>query len=90
MAGPLDQLPPRNVSDGASTRYRLKLKELEGRIKVGETDAPAHSSQEQLNTAGLTDVVEILMDEPAITREGAHFGTPRFTASCRHAWRQLT
>jgi len=50
------------------------LQELEGRIKVGETKRSVHSRvKEQVNTAGLTDVVEILMDKPAVTKEGRPF-----------------
>src|SRR5205823_3415530 len=54
--------------------YKLNLEELSGRIKVGETGRSVHSRvKEQVNTAGLTDVVEILMDKPAATKEGRPF-----------------
>jgi hypothetical protein len=74
VAGPLDQLPSPDVSVRRIYAYKLRLSELEGRIKVGETARSVRSRvKEQVNTAGLNDLVEILMDEPAVTQEGRPF-----------------
>lgn len=74
MAGPLDQLPSPDVSARRIYAYQLTLQELAGRIKVGETGRSVRSRvKEQVNTAGLSDVVEILMDEPAVTMNGRAF-----------------
>src|SRR4051812_25622572 len=74
MASPLDDLPSPDVSAKRIYAYKLKLAELEGRIKVGETERTVGSRvKEQVNTAGLADVVEILMDEPAVTATGRSF-----------------
>ena len=74
MTGPLDKLPAPDVSTRRIYAYQLGLNELEGRIKVGETGRSVPSRvKEQVNTAGLSDVVEILMDEPAVTRDGRAF-----------------
>lgn len=74
MTGPLDKLPAPDVSTRRIYAYQLRLNELEGRIKVGETGRSVGSRvKEQVNTAGLSDVVEILMDEPAVTRDGRAF-----------------
>ncbi len=72
--GTLDQLPPPNISARRVYAYKLKLAELDGRIKVGETERSVRTRvREQVNTAGLGDLVEILMDHPAVTREGRPF-----------------
>lgn len=74
MAGPLDELPSPDVSARRIYAYQLRLQELAGRIKVGETGRSVRSRvKEQVNTAGLSDVVEILMDEPAVTMNGRAF-----------------
>jgi hypothetical protein len=75
MADPLDLLPPANVSAKRIYAYRLKIAELDGRIKVGETGRSVKDRvYEQVKTAGLSDVVEILLDEAAVTRDGRAFG----------------
>lgn len=75
MSSPLDDLPSPDVSAKRIYAYKLKLAELEGRIKVGETSRTVGSRvKEQVSTAGLADVVEILMDEPAVTMTGRSFG----------------
>jgi hypothetical protein len=74
MVDPLDLLPSLDLAAKRIYAYRLKLKELDGRIKVGETGRSVKSRvKEQVSTAGLADVVEILMDEPAVTRDGKGF-----------------
>lgn len=75
MLDPLEQLPPPDVSAKRIYAYRLKLAELSGRIKVGETGrAVKDRVWEQVSTAGLSDVVEILLDEAAVTKDGRAFG----------------
>ena len=75
MSSPLDDLPSPDVSAKRIYAYRLNLIELEGRIKVGETGRTVGSRvREQVGTAGLADVVDILMDEPAVTVTGRSFG----------------
>ena len=75
MSSPLDDLPSPDVSAKRIYAYRLNLTELDGRIKVGETGRTVGSRvREQVSTAGLADVVEILMDEPAVTVTGRSFG----------------
>lgn len=74
MTNPLEKLPSPDVSAKRIYAYRLNLAELTGRIKVGETGRSVRSRvKEQVNTAGLSDVVEILMDEPAVTADGRTF-----------------
>lgn len=74
MSSPLDDLPSPDVSAKRIYAYKLNLAGLGGRIKVGETARTVGSRvKEQVNTAGLADVVEILMDEPAITVTGRSF-----------------
>ena len=74
MTNPLSNLPSPNVSTKRIYAYRLNLTELAGRIKVGETERSVRSRvKEQVNTAGLSDVVEILMDEPAVAADGRTF-----------------
>jgi hypothetical protein len=74
VSSPLDDLPSPDVSAKRIYAYKLKLVELGGRIKVGETGRTVGSRvKEQVNTAGLSDVVEILMDEPAVTLTGRPF-----------------
>ncbi|MBK7186161.1 MAG: GIY-YIG nuclease family protein [Ignavibacteria bacterium] len=71
---PLEKLPSPDVSAKRIYAYRLNLTELAGRVKVGETERSVHSRvKEQVNTAGLADVVQILMDEPAVTADGRTF-----------------
>src|SRR4051812_8647260 len=75
MSSPLDDLPSPDVSAKRIYAYKLNLTELDGRIKVGETGRTVGSRvKEQVSTAGLADVVEILMDEPAVTMTGRSFG----------------
>ena len=75
MSSPLDDLPSPDVSAKRIYAYRLNLTDLDGRIKVGETGRTVGSRvREQVSTAGLADVVEILMDEPAVTVTGRSFG----------------
>lgn len=74
MSNPLDKLPSPDVSAKRIYAYQLNLTELAGRIKVGETERSVPSRvKEQVNTAGLSDVVKILMDEPAVTADGRTF-----------------
>jgi hypothetical protein len=71
----LDDLPSPDVSAKRIYAYRLNLTDLAGRIKVGETGRTVGSRvREQVSTAGLADLVEILMDEPAVTVTGRSFG----------------
>jgi hypothetical protein len=71
---PLDKLPSTDLSAKRIYAYHIKLAELDGRIKVGETERSVPSRvKEQVNTAGLSDVVEILMDEPAVAADGQSF-----------------
>jgi len=75
VSSPLDDLPSPDVSAKRIYAYRLNLTDLDGRIKVGETGRTVGSRvREQVSTAGLADVVEILMDEPAVTVTGRSFG----------------
>ena len=74
VVSPLDKIPSPDVSAKRIYAYRIKLAELDGRIKVGETERSVSSRvKEQVNTAGLSDVVEILMDEPAVAANGQPF-----------------
>src|SRR3954452_6930255 len=74
MTGALDRLPAPELAARRIYAYTIDLHELSGRIKVGETGRSVRSRvKEQVNTAGLTDVVEILMDETAVTKEGRPF-----------------
>ena len=74
VVNPLDKLPSPDASARRIYAYRIKLAELDGRIKVGETQRSVPSRvKEQVNTAGLSDVVEILMDEPAVATSGQMF-----------------
>jgi hypothetical protein len=75
VSSPLDDLPSPDVSAKRIYAYRLNLTDLDGRIKVGETGRTVRSRvREQVSTAGLADVVEILMDKPAVTVTGRSFG----------------
>lgn len=68
MTNPLEHIPSPDVSAKRIYAYRLNLAERAGRIKVGETERSVHSRvKEQVTTTGLGDVVEILMDEPAVS-----------------------
>lgn len=80
----MGKVPPANnslmrlpIPDASAKRiyaYRLNLEQFSGRIKIGETGRSVHSRvKEQVNTAGLSDLVEIVMDEPAITANGRAF-----------------
>jgi hypothetical protein len=74
VASPLDKLPIPDISAKRIYAYRLNLAELTGRIKVGETERAVSSRvKEQVNTAGLSDVAEILLDEPAVAADGRAF-----------------
>lgn len=74
VSNPLDKLPSPDVSAKRIYAYQLNLSELAGRIKVGETERSVHRRvKEQVNTTGLSDVVKILMDEPAVTADGRSF-----------------
>jgi hypothetical protein len=74
MENPLDQILPPDFSERRIYAYQLKLSELTGRIKVGETTrAVASRVMEQVSTAGLADTVEIIFDQPAVTRDGRPF-----------------
>lgn len=74
MQSPLDRLPKPEDATRRIYAYRLNLPELSGRIKVGETTRSVHQRVlEQVNTAGLSDLVTILIDEPAVTRDGRPF-----------------
>lgn len=74
MESPLDRLPRPDDATRRIYAYELNLPELRGRIKVGETTRSVHQRVlEQVNTAGLSDLVNILMDEPAITGDGRAF-----------------
>lgn len=67
-------LPPRDLSTQRIYGYRFKLTELDGRIKVGETGRTVKDRViEQIKTAGLADLVEIVFSEPAIDATGAAF-----------------
>jgi hypothetical protein len=73
-SNPLEKLPSPDFSARRIYAYQLNLTELAGRIKVGETERSVRSRvKEQVNTAGLSDVVKILMDEPAIAADGRTF-----------------
>lgn len=74
VTNPLEKLPSPDIAAKRIYAYRLNLAGLTGRIKVGETERSVHSRvREQVNTAGLSDVVEILMDEPAVAADGRTF-----------------
>ena len=74
VVSPLDKLPLPDTSAKRIYAYRLNLAELAGLIKVGETERAVSSRvKEQVNTAGLSDAAEILMDEPAVTADGRTF-----------------
>ena len=74
MTNPLEKLPSPDISTKRIYAYRLKLPERAGLIKVGETERSVRSRvKEQLNTAGLLDKAEILMDRPAVTAGGLTF-----------------
>jgi hypothetical protein len=67
-------LPDRDLTTKRIYGYRFKLAELEGRLKVGETGRTVKKRvEEQIKTAGLSDVVEILFNEPAIDDGGQPF-----------------
>ena len=71
---PLDKLPSPDVSAKRIYAYRFKLAERDGWIKVGETERSVPSRvKEQVNTAGLSDEAEILMNEPAVGVNGQTF-----------------
>jgi hypothetical protein len=71
---PLGRLPVRDVATRRIYAYRLNIPQLEGFIKVGETTrAVSDRVLEQVTTAGLSDLVEILMDEPAVAINGSGF-----------------
>ena len=54
---PLEELLLPDFSAKRIYAYSLKLEELTGRIKVGETERQVRSRvKEQVNTAGLSDV----------------------------------
>ncbi|MBD2114929.1 MULTISPECIES: restriction endonuclease [Cyanophyceae] len=73
-SNPLDKLPSPDFSTKRIYAYQLSLSELARRIKVGETERSVRSRvKEQVNTAGLSDVVKILMDEPAVAADGRTF-----------------
>lgn len=75
MTSPLDDLPQRNESAKRIYAYAFTLAELAGRIKVGETTRSVKQRiGEQVKTVGLSDVLHVLMDEPAITADGRVFG----------------
>lgn len=70
-----DDLPARELSTRRIYGYRFNLAELAGRIKVGETRRAVKARvKEQISTAGLADLVEIVFDQPAIDRDGRAFG----------------
>ena len=74
VSTPLDNLPSPDISTKRIYAYKLNLTEFDGRIKVGETERSVRSRvKEQINTAGLSDLVKILMDEPAVTANGRIF-----------------
>ncbi len=74
MTSEIESLPERELATRRIYAYRFKLSELEGRIKVGETGrAVRERIDEQIRTAGLADLVEILFNEPAIDRAGHAF-----------------
>ncbi len=75
MNNPLNNPSSPDISKKRIYAYRLNLAEFAGRIKVGETDRSVHDRvKEQVNTPGLLDKVEILMDEPAVAADGRIFG----------------
>jgi hypothetical protein len=74
VVNPLDNLPSLDASARRIYAYRIKLAERDGWIKVGETERSVPSRvKEQVNTAGLLDAVEILMNEPAVAANGQTF-----------------
>lgn len=74
MDNPLEQIARPDLSERWIYAYRLRIDELSGRIKVGETSRSVVSRVlEQVSTAGLSDVVEIVFECPAITRDGRPF-----------------
>lgn len=74
MAGPLGQLPAPDLSTRRIYAYRLKIIERKGWIKVGETERTVGSRvTEQLKTAGLLNMAEIVLDKPAVAQDGRIF-----------------